>query len=152
MRVPASGTFAESGAVAWQFEQKGLLVLSWETPEDKTKRENAKWNDKDSHLRKIGLDIYDEIELELIDTDGVQDIQNYVEDGEGSIEILTSPEALGAVRNFLKDKSLQIESMELIKAPKNEIVGDDALRDRIADMSEKIEEHEDVQNVWTNLT
>lgn len=144
------GTIAEGGAVAWQFDVRGLIVLPWETPDEKLKRENAKWNDK-VQKNKINDDIYENLELELIDISGVIDIQKELQDNLGSVEVLTSPEALGGVRKFIEDKNVQVDSMEIIKIPKNPTEVNEELRERILNIIEQIEEHEDVQNVWTSL-
>ena len=84
------GTLGESGSVAWQFDNKGLIALE------------AKDADPD------------EIALEAIDA-GAEDVRV---DG-AFIEVYTAPTDLDRVRRQLADAGLNVTSVELVMLPKN---------------------------------
>lgn len=116
------GRLAEVGAVAWMFEQKGLVVLD-----------------------KEGLSEDDALAL-AIDA-GAEDVKS-VED---VYEIYTGPSDLESVRNKLEDAKARIVSSELTMVPKTSVVleGDDA--DMMLRLLDALEGQDDVSNVHTNF-
>lgn len=114
------------GAVLWNFEQKGLLMISKET------WESAK------------LD-WDEFLLEGIDA-GIEDAQ--LED-EGAV-IYTKPEHFAAVKKWLEGKNVATASaaIEYVAKDKLEISGDD--RAKVESFIDALEGDEDVSDYFTN--
>ncbi len=95
--------------------------------------------------KKDGLDL-EELELELIDF-GVDEI-----DDEGD-EIVISGEfsANSAIQKALEDKGLEITTAEFVRIPMDYKEVTSEQREQLNKLIEKLEEDEDVQNVFTNM-
>ncbi|WP_018963203.1 YebC/PmpR family DNA-binding transcriptional regulator [Coprothermobacter platensis] len=116
------GTLAESGAVSWQFERKGVI-----------------------ELQKSQVQSVDELTLELIDF-GVDDV---VEEDD-QVTIYTQPDALYKVVDYLGQAGIEPSSAELSFIAKNYIsVSEDDGR-KILSMLEELDDNDDVQEVYTN--
>ena len=116
------GNLGEQGSVAWMFERKSQILL----PQEKA---------GEDQLMTIVLDA------------GADDLRN---DGE-SWEVLSPPEAHEAVLQALGKASLTPTSAEVVMVPKNlmRIEGKNAAA--MLRLSEALEEHDDVQNVYSNF-
>ncbi|OGM11947.1 hypothetical protein A2W13_03035 [Candidatus Woesebacteria bacterium RBG_16_36_11] len=85
--------------------------------------------------------------LKLIDL-GVDDVD---ESGDG-IEVYTTQEKAGEIKELLEKSGFTISSFEIIKKPKNVMtVTDEKKARRIITFLETLEDHEDVQSVFSNL-
>lgn len=115
------GSLGESGCVAWLFESKGVITI---------KAENVD---------------ADELALAAIDA-GAEDVK--VESG--YVEVYTAPDQLEKVRQALEKNKVTIESSELVKAPKSLIKLDEKSGLQAFKLLEKLEEIDDVQNVYSN--
>lgn len=116
------GSLAGPGAVSFNFEQKGFMLIK-------------KTDDPESQM------------LKLIEA-GVEDVE---ETGDG-IEVYTAPSQLSEVRKNLESQGFEISTMELYLEPKtlltiNEV---DAVK-KATGFLESLEEHDDVQKVYSNL-
>ena len=117
-----NGRLAGSGAVAYQFEPKGIINV-----------------DKPKNI--------DELELELIDI-GAEDF----EENKSSLTICTSPTGFGKVRKAILEKKLKINSAELVKEAKDIIqINDKEDAEKIIKFIESLEDHQDVFSVFTNF-
>ena len=117
------GKFAASGSVGWLFERKGVVVIK-----------------KDS-LQE------DEILEKLIDYN-IEDIM--FDDGE--INIQCSIDDLEKVKKGAGVAGFTIESIDVEWVPKDTItVSSPAVQKKAYQLFEALEDHEDVQNVYTNL-
>lgn len=118
----AGGNLAGPGAVSFNFEQKGfMLVKKTENPEEQI--------------------------LKLIDA-GVED----VEETEDGIEVYVSPEKLGEMHKALTGAGFEVTSTELQMKPKNlQTIADPATASKVIKLIDAIEELEEVQKVFTNL-
>ncbi len=116
------GNLGEQGSVAWMFERKSQILL----PQEKA---------SEDQLMSIVLDA------------GADDLRN---DGE-SWEVLSPPEAHEAVLQALGKAGLTPTSAEVVMVPKNlmRIEGKNAAA--MLRLSEALEEHDDVQNVYSNF-
>ena len=117
------GNLGTTGAVAWQFERKGVVLVE--------------------------SDGVDEDELVLAAADaGAEDVER-----DGSSFVVTSPpEATGAVRAALEAAGLALESVELAMIPKVTVtVSDEGTARRIMNLVEGLEDTEDVQDVYANF-
>jgi len=117
------GNLGTTGAVAWQFERRGVVLVA---------AGNA-----------------DEDELVLAAADaGAEDVEL-----DGSSFVVTSaPEALSAVRAALADSGYTVESVELAMVPKSTVaVSDESSARRIMNLVEGLEDTEDVQDVYANF-
>ena len=115
------GSLGESGCVSWLFESKGVITI-------KTENVDA-----------------DELALAAIDA-GAEDVK--VESG--YVEVYTHPDQLEKVRQALEKNKIKIESSELIKEPKSLIKLDEKSGLQAMKLLEKLEEIDDVQNVYSN--
>ena len=119
----AGGSLGASGCVAWMFDRKGLLVL-----------------DKDDSI--------DEDELMMLALDaGAEDIS----DEDEVFEIITSPSDFSKVRESLEKAGYSFASAEVAMIPQNYVDVDEEAQEKIMALIERLEDHDDVQNVFTNL-
>ncbi len=116
------GRMAEGGAVAWQFDQKGLINLAIDGQDP------------------------DEVGLLAIDA-GADDVQP-VDDG---LEVLTAPENLQAVREGLLQNKLKVKSAELTRIPKMTVNLGEQDTIQVLNLIDALEDLDDVQRVFSNL-
>lgn len=115
------GSMAEPGAVSWQFERKGVLVLD----------------------RSLDEDRITEVALEA----GAEDLSDA---GERWV-LTCAPQDLGAVRDALVAAGLTPGSAELTLEPTQTVpVDDEAEAKKVLHLLELIDDHDDVQSVHAN--
>jgi YebC/PmpR family DNA-binding regulatory protein len=119
----AGGQLAGSGAVAWQFEPRGLIAVS-----------------------RNGWDA-DEVALAAIDA-GAADVDT---DDADTIEIYTEPSELESVRKALEVAGIKVESAESAMVAKQTVGLDSARARQALRLVELLEELEDVQRVSANF-
>jgi YebC/PmpR family DNA-binding regulatory protein len=118
----AGGQLAGSGAVAWQFEPRGVVVVP-----------------------RNGQDP-DSVALTAIDA-GADDV-----DVEGDpIEILTDPAQLETLRRALEEAGVTVESAEVAMQPKNAIEVEENVARQNLRLLESLEDLDDVQRVTANF-
>ena len=118
----AGGSLAAPGSVAWQFEQRGLILLG---P-----------NQGDA----------EQLELAAIDA-GADDV-----DSSGDqVEVYTKPTDLESVRRVLEKAGIKIESAELSMTAKNSIELDVGKARQALRLIDLLEDHDDVQRVTANF-
>lgn len=144
----SGGRLAETGSVAWQFETKGLIVI-----------ECAKMVESEKFGKGPEKKIIpnDEVSLEIMEIDGVEDVQEQVirddEDNDvNGVEIFTSRENMAGVLKKIQDLKFRIVSAELIQVPKNKVEVADDIRVKLENFIGNVEEHEDVQGVFSAAT
>jgi YebC/PmpR family DNA-binding regulatory protein len=117
------GNLAESGAVAWLFERKGVLL--------------------------VDADSVDEDELTLAAADaGAEDVQ---EEG-SSYEVTCAPEDLHAVRASLEAAEITVSDAQATMLPKTTIaIEDEATAKKVLKLIDALEENDDVQDVYANF-
>jgi YebC/PmpR family DNA-binding regulatory protein len=115
------GNMGTEGSVAFQFKHCGQLIFAPGTSEDK--------------VMEVALDA------------GADDV---IAGDDGSIEVLTPPTELEAVKNALEGAGLKAEIAEVTMRAENpiELTGDDA--QRMQKLLDVIEELDDVQDVYHN--
>lgn len=119
------GSLGTSGSVAFMFDHK--CVFKFSVPED--------------------MDL-DDMELELIDY-GVDELLG---DDEGNIIIYAPFEAYGTVHKYLEGKDgIEILSGEFMRIPTDTKQVTPEQRESIEKLIEKLEEDDDVTNVFTNM-
>lgn len=117
----AGGNLAQSGAVAWQFEQKGVVVVT--APEDEA----------------------DELALVAIDA-GADDFESF----DDTLQIFSAPGKLEEIRRTLTDTQASIVSSELSMIPSNTISLDAKSATQTLRLLDQLEELDDVQKVYSN--
>ena len=120
----AGGQLAGSGAVAWQFEPRGLIAIA----------------------RDAGVDV-DEVALAAIDA-GAEDVDT---DDPESIGIYTSPADLERVRKALDGAGVAVDSAENTMVAKQTVELDSAKARQALRLVELLEDLEDVQRVTANF-
>jgi YebC/PmpR family DNA-binding regulatory protein len=117
------GSLAEPGAVAWQFERKGVLILEKSAATE------------------------DDLMLAALDA-GAEDI----EDQGDTWQITTAPSDLHAVRTALDAAGIAVTSADLTMLPSSTIALDEATSAKsVLRVIDALEEHDDVQNVYANF-
>lgn len=137
------GSLASSGSIMWQFEERGVIEV-----QPKKISRSVKFGKKDEH---IALNL-DELSLELIDLPGIIDLKTEGEDSlEGpSIELIIEKNNFAEVYLKLMDKGLVVFESGLQFIPKNPIEITRALRDKLIEFMDKLDEQSDVDEVFIN--
>lgn len=116
------GRLAGPGAVSFNFEAKGLLLVS------KNK------NTEDQILKLIDL--------------GAED----VEETKDGIEVYITPNKLSEVKKRITDEGFSVSSTELYKKPKSlQAVTEKQAASKMLAFLTNLEDHDDVQKVFTNI-
>ncbi|MGH9074276.1 MAG: YebC/PmpR family DNA-binding transcriptional regulator, partial [Acidimicrobiales bacterium] len=115
------GSMAEPGAVSWQFERKGVVLLP----------------------RSV-----DEETLTLVAVDaGAEDL---TDDGD-TWRVTCAPTDLARVRAGLEEAGLAVESAELAMVSTTSVpLGEEDAR-KVLRVMDALEDHDDVQSVWSNF-
>ena len=111
----------ESGCVSWLFDSKGVITI---------KADNVD---------------ADELALSAIDA-GAEDVKvenNYV-------DVYTTPEDLENVRKALEEQNITVEMSEISMVPKSLVQLDEKSATQALKLMDKLEEIDDVQNVFSN--
>jgi YebC/PmpR family DNA-binding regulatory protein len=117
------GNLGATGAVAWQFDRRGVVV--------------------------VPADGVDEEELLLVAADGGAD--DVEQDGD-AFNVTSAPEELAAVREALAAAGLTVESAELTLIPKTTVaIEDEAKARQVMRLVDALEENDDVQEVYANF-
>jgi YebC/PmpR family DNA-binding regulatory protein len=119
----SGGNLGESGCVSWMFQKKGVITVNTgEIEEDK--------------LMTLVLDA------------GCDDL--HVEDGKYEIDCETTD--YNNVKKVLQDEGIKIESSEISWIPSTLIELDEEKGRKIITLMERLENHDDVQNVYANFS
>jgi len=117
------GNLGGSGAVAWLFERRGVIL--------------------------VDTDKADEDELTLAAAEGGAD--DVARDG-STFQVTSAPEALVTVREAIEAAGIPIESAELTMVPKTTIeVADESAAKKVLRLMDALEENDDVQDVYANF-
>lgn len=116
------GNLAESGAVAWMFEKKGLITIPSE-----------------------GLN--EEELLQVVMDAGAEDLKSE----EGFFEIVSSTEDLEKVKATLESSGIKYDSANLTMYPKNTIKLEGKNAETLLKILDTLEDLDDVQNVYSNF-
>ena len=121
-----NGNMGQSGSVAWMFTKKGNITIP-----------------KAGQTNPLTEDDLLTIMLEA----GADDMQT----DEDFYTITTSPQSFDAVKKTLEDKEIVIESAALQMIPQNMIKVTGREAEQTLKLMEALEEHDDVQNVYSNF-
>ena len=116
------GSFAEPGAVSWQFERKGIVNVDRSADED---------------------------ELTLIAADaGADDVQ----DNGDAWQVTTPPTELHAVRTAIEGAGVKIESADLSMIPTTTVeLSEESQAKTVLRLMDALEDHDDVEAVYANF-
>ncbi len=116
------GNLGELGSVSWMFERKSQILIE---------KEKA----GEDQLMTIALDA------------GAEDMR----DSGDSWEVISGPEAHDAVLNAMQKAGIPTVSAEIAMIPKNLLKLEGKNAQGMLRLSEALEEHDDVQNVYSNF-
>ncbi len=97
---------------------------------------------------KDGVDM-DDLILELIDY-GVEEEYD-VDEEEGDITLYAEPTSFSKMQHYLEDNGFEVKSAEFSRIPNDEKALDDEQRAAIDKLVDRLEDDDDVQNVYTNM-
>lgn len=122
------GSLGTSGSLSFIFNRKGLFKLN---PE--------------------GLDA-EELELELIDF-GLEELQQDTDADENpEFHLYCEFTDFGMLQSALEEKGIEAKSAELVRLPLTTVELDEEQAVDVMKIIDKMEEDDDVLNVWTNLS
>lgn len=116
-----NGNLGESGCVGWMFTKKGLILIEKDKIEE------------------------DEL-LEIVLENGAEDMT----DDDDNFAVTTTTETLAQVTDAIKAK-IEIISSELSMIPSTYIKLEEKQAHQMLKLLDKLEEIDDIQNVWTNF-
>jgi YebC/PmpR family DNA-binding regulatory protein len=140
----AGAKLGSVGSVSWQFDEFGLVVVE---PYILNKAEKFGKQDEFSPVK------IEEIEMQLFDIDGIEDIEESVQDfGDGrELVITTLKNSFAKVLKEIEHRNLKIVNYELIKKPKEFINPEEEIQLKVKKLVLNLEDHDDVDSVWTNI-
>ncbi len=123
------GSLGTSGSVDYMFDRKSVFHFKSDKPYD-----------------------LEELELEMIDY-GVEEIfEEEDEDGNKTICVYGEFTAFNEIQKYIEESGFELVSAEFTRLPNTDLVDlTPEQRTEVDKLVEKIEEDEDVQNVYTNL-
>jgi YebC/PmpR family DNA-binding regulatory protein len=117
------GNLGASGAVAWQFERRGVVLV------------DAEGVDEDELMLAAAEGGADDVEL----------------DG-STFQVTSAPESLAGVREAVEAAGFTVENAELTMVPKTTVeVADESTAKKILRLIDALEENDDVQDVYSNF-
>lgn len=120
-----NGNLGENGCVAWMFKRVGLISIN---------RENIK--DEEEFMLKA---------LEA----GADDIR----EEEEYFEVLSTPDVFMEVKEALESEGFVSEESDVVMLPENTVeINDQEMAAKIIKLIDLLEDHDDVQNVYTNMS
>jgi len=117
-----NGSLAESGAVTWMFDPKGLIAVN-----------------------KDGV-TEDDLMLAVLDA-GAEDIQ----EEEDAFEVTCAIEDFERVKNALTESEIAYSQAELSRAPQSTVKIEGSTARQNLHLMEALEDHDDVQRVYANF-
>ena len=116
------GSMAEPGAVSWQFDRKGVILVPKSVTED--------------DLMLVALEA------------GAEDIS----DSGDQWQVTTPPSDLPAVRSALDEAGVPVESAEVTLLPSTTVeLQNEGDAKKVLHLVDLLEDHDDVQNVYANF-
>lgn len=119
------GSMGTTGCVSFMFKRKGVVTIAKSDIEE------------------------DDLMMYALELDGFEDINS---DDEEVFQLYTEPNSLTSVRKSLEDNGVKILSAEVDMIPDNYVTPTAEQQATIIKMIDKLEELDDVQNVYHNAT
>lgn len=115
------GNLGENGCVAWMFHRRGYFAIERSTMDEEK-------------FMELALDL------------GAEDLAT----GEEAYEIFTSAEDYSRVKEELEERGMAVVAAELAMLPQSYVDVEDGKAAQVLRLMEALEDHDDVQNVWSN--
>ena len=117
------GNLGSAGSVAWMFARKGVITVELNAADENT-------------IMEVAMD------------NGAEDISSEA----GAYEITTQPHDLEAVRTALEKMKVPFVSCEITMVPQNSVkITSESEANSMLKLFELLEEHDDVQKVYSNF-
>jgi YebC/PmpR family DNA-binding regulatory protein len=116
------GSLGENGCVAWMFDKKGLITVEKEKADE-------------DRLISVALE------------GGAEDVR----EDDSLFEVLTTPESFEKVRECLDREKIPMTTAQVTLLPKNTVRLDAKSAEQTLQLTEELEDHDDVQNVAANF-
>ncbi|MDH5767953.1 MAG: YebC/PmpR family DNA-binding transcriptional regulator [Nitrospirota bacterium] len=120
----SGGNLGEAGCVAWMFSKRGYILVE-----------------------KVRVD-EDTIMTIALDT-GAEDVRS--DPKEDNYEIITTPEDMNKIKASLEASGIPVSLAEITMLPRNYVSLDEKSAEQMMRLIDALEDHEDVQNVYTNF-
>lgn len=121
-----NGNLGETGCVAWMFNRVGLISIA---------RENITMDEEEFMLKAVEI--------------GAEDVR----DEEEQFDVITSVDTFLEIKEALEQDGFTIDEADVVMLPENMVEIDDVdVAARIIKLIDLLEDHDDVQNVYTNMT
>jgi YebC/PmpR family DNA-binding regulatory protein len=118
----AGGNLGESGSVSWMFEKKGIIVIEKSS--------------KDDEVFEIAME------------NGVEEI---LDEFDNVIILETEPNMLNSILSTFENLNVNILESKIEMIASNEIELEGEARAKVEALIEKLEDNDDIQNIYTNL-
>ena len=120
------GSMAEPGAVSWQFDRKGVILVPKEASKTVT----------EDDLMLVALEA------------GAEDISDAGE----QFQVTTPPSDVQTVRSAIEDAGMAVESAEVTLLPSTTVqLQTESEAKKVLHLVDLLEDHDDVQNVYANF-
>lgn len=120
-----NGNLGENGCVAWMFKRVGLISINRESIKDE-----------------------EEFMLKALEA-GADDIR----EEEEYFEVLSTPDMFMEVKEALEGEGFVLEESDVVLLPENTVeINDQDMAAKIIKLVDLLEDHDDVQNVYTNMS
>jgi YebC/PmpR family DNA-binding regulatory protein len=121
------GNLGGSGAVAWLFERKGLIIVDAHDPQARSAEDDLTLAAAEGGADDVSLD-------------------------GSSFQVTCAPESLATVREAVEAAGFSVEASELTMVPKTTVeVGDENDAKKVLRLIDQLEDNDDVQDVYANF-
>ncbi|NLW91496.1 MAG: YebC/PmpR family DNA-binding transcriptional regulator [Syntrophomonadaceae bacterium] len=120
------GNLGENGCVAWMFKRVGTISIA---------KEDLKVDEEEFMLQVLDM--------------GAEDIK----DDDDYFEVITLPEHLMEVKEALEKEGYKLEDVDIVLSPENTVeINDETVAAKVIKLIDLLEDHDDVQRVYTNMS
>ena len=119
----AGGELGKSGCVSYLFDRKGLFVFSGDAADEE-------------RLMEVALE------------NGGDDVETT---DDGKLQVTCAPEDFDVLEDAFEAASMEAELKEITRLPQTTVDADPSVAKQVMNLLEALDEHDDVQNVSTNL-
>lgn len=120
------GNLGENGCVGWMFKRVGSISINKET---------LKVDEEEFMLQALDL--------------GAEDIK----DEDEYFEVITLPEQLMEVKEAMEKEGYQTEDVDIVLMAENTVeINDETVAAKVIKLIDLLEDHDDVQQVYTNMS
>ena len=116
------GNMGEAGCVSWMFDKKGYIVVE-------------------------GGNVDEEKLMNIIVEAGAEDMRR----DSDNFEVITAPGDFETVKGAIENAGIAVAFAEITMLPQNYIDLDEKSAEQVLKLMEILEDHEDVQNVYSNF-